>query len=85
MVDEAKRCPVCLLELTSITWQDDAWGKMKCPRYGKFAMNGYLVQLLRRREKLTAAQLRSLPVLPAYIRSENQESRAPRLGHDWGA
>ena len=85
MVDEARRCPVCLLELTSITWQDDAWDKIECAHCGEFAMNGDLVQQLRRRENLTPDQLRYLPVLPAYIRSENHEGRKPRIGLDWSA
>jgi len=85
MVDEAKRCPVCLLELTAITWQNDAWDKIECSHCGNFSMTGYLVQQLRRREKLTPDQLRYLPVLPAYIRSENHEGRKPRVGVDWSA
>jgi len=35
MVEEAKRCPVCLLELTAITWQNDAWDQIECPHCGK--------------------------------------------------
>jgi hypothetical protein len=83
MVDEAKRCPVCLLELISITWQDESWDKIECAHCGNFAMNGYLVQQMRRREHLTPAHLRYLPVLPAYIRSENHEGRTPRVERDW--
>jgi hypothetical protein len=57
MVDEAKQCPSCLGELTSITWaQKGYWHKIDCPQCGLFEMADYIVKLMRKRGKRTAEQ-----------------------------
>ena len=84
MVDEAKQCPSCLGELNSIAWsQKGYWYEIDCPECGRFEMADHLVKLMRKRENLTPDQIKHIPYLSAYIRSETQEGKTPRLDDNW--
>jgi hypothetical protein len=86
MIDEAKQCPACLFENASITRiPGQEWDKIECPQCGPFEMSGFLVRLLRKRDNLTLEEMKYVPYLSAYIHSETQAGKAPRLEDTWSA